>query len=426
MKRLAVCISIAVAVSVLAATCAAQAAPRSRAAIVQRLNATVSAIDELNVPGAVIGITGDAVGRYQRAFGVAAPGVRMTPDSEFRIGSITKTFTATAILELVDRGKLKLGDRLSRWFPRVAFSRVITIRQLLNMTSGIWDEGGAGSLLSSWINAHCVTGQPSPDCGRYWSPQQIVNLAIRQGPQYRPGIWSYSDTNYVLLAAIAQRVTHKPFWLLLRQMIFAPLGLHHTFFPTSSLHVPAPATVGYQTVPVTNKKGRVVGFRYVPGPVLSPSTLFGAGAMISTLGDLQVWAKALATGALLTPKTQALRMQFLPTPFIEYPLLGSGVDTGYTLTYGLGLANAGGMLGHNGVVDPPGYTTELWYSPKQHGSLVLLFNSITGCADPADLKFGGDLADVAAATLAKIAYGSSLVRVGGVPAFECTHAIATR
>jgi D-alanyl-D-alanine carboxypeptidase len=400
------------------------AARTSRAAIVQRLDATVAAIEQLNVPGGVIGITGDAVGRYRRAFGVAAPGVPMSLDSEFRIGSVTKTFTATVILQLVDRGRLKLGDRLSRWFPGIPFSRVITIRQLLNMTSGIWDEGGSGSLLSNWINANCVTGQPSPDCGRYWSPQQIINLATQQGPQYRPGIWSYSDTNYVLLAAIAERVTHKPYWLLLQQMVLNPLHLRHTFFPTSTLTIPTPATIGYQQTEVTDKKGRVIGFRYVPGPVTSPSTLFGAGAMISTLGDLQVWAKALGTGELLSPEAQELRMQFLPTGFIEFPLAGSGVDTGYTLTYGLGLADAGGMLGHNGVVDPPGYTAELWYLPQQHGSLVLLFNSITGCADPADPKYGGDLADVAAATLAKIAYGSSLVRTGGLPSFECTQAIA--
>src|SRR5262249_12273041 len=106
------------------------------------------------------------------------------------------------------------GRPAVRLVPRVPFSRVIRIRQLLNMTSGIWDEGGAGSLLSNWITANCVTGQPSATCGQYCSPQQIVDLAIRRGPRYRPGIWSYSDTNYVLLAAIAQRVTGQPFWLL--------------------------------------------------------------------------------------------------------------------------------------------------------------------------------------------------------------------
>jgi D-alanyl-D-alanine carboxypeptidase len=110
---------------------------------------------------------------------------------------------------------------------------------------------------------------------------------------------------------------------LLKQMIFEPLGMHHTFFPTSSLVVPPPATVGYQQVPVTDKKGRVIGFQYVPGPVLSPSTLFGAGAIISTFGDLQIWAKALGTGSLLTPGAQALRMQFLPTPIIEFRWQGA-------------------------------------------------------------------------------------------------------
>lgn len=334
----------------------------------------------------------------------------MTIDDHFRIGSISKTFTGTVILELVDRHRLRLDDPISKWEPRVPNAKRISIRMLLNMTSGIWDEGTPGSLLSKSLAKRCILGQPSPGCSLYWQPQQLVDLAIKQGAAYPPGVVDYSDTNYMLLAIIAQRVTHQPFGTLLRRLIFNPLHLRHTSFPTRSLAVPRPATVGY--LPKVTAAGAIT--QYLPGPLLSPSATFGAGNIISTLGDLQVWARALGTGSLLKRATQRLRLQVGPFPSLFLPLAGTGLNTGLMLGYGLGVINAGGLLGHNGVVSPPGYSAELWYLPKRQGSVIVLLNSLTPCGSS-----GALLSDAVAGSLAETAFGSALQRVA-VPPIACT------
>jgi D-alanyl-D-alanine carboxypeptidase len=410
---------VAVAVCLLAAAQAprASATAESHAQLVARLNNVVARVEALRVPGGVIGVSGTGIGGYQRAFGLSAPGVPMKLDSEFRIASITKTFTATVILELVDRGKLKLSDRISRWEPRLPYSRIVTIRQLLNMTSSIFDEGGAGSLLVEWEQQNCALAEPTPACSQHdWSPQSIVNLAIRQGPQFLPGIWNYSDTNYVLLGLIAQDVTHKPLWLLLKQLIFDPLHLRHTRFPTSSTAMPAPAAMGFQLHgKLVDRKKKKISWGYFPGPVPNPSTLAGAGAIVSDLADLRVWARALATGALLKPRTQRLRLQLLNTGFAFPPLAGTGFEAGLPVSYGLGIGNMGGLLGHNGQYGPL-YTSEMWYSPRYHGSVVVLLNSYTPCPALAPV---GHVADAVAVSLARIAYGASVQRVAGGPLSGC-------
>lgn len=419
MKRLAVTAIVACVCWAPALAQAKTGPPSStRARALSRLNRVVSNVERLNIPGGVIGVSDDGIGNYRRAFGIAAPGVPMTLGSEFRVASITKTFTATVILELVDRGKLKLNQSIARWEPRLRDARFITIANLLNMTSSIYDEGGPGSLLSQWIVKNCTPPKVTPACSKhYWSPQSIVDLAIRQGPQFAPGVYSYSDTNYVLLAMIAQDVTHKPFAILLKRMIFKPLHLRHTFFPTRSTTMPAPATAGYQIGPAPAGKGKQpTALRYTRGPQMTPSVLFGAGAIVTNLSDLQTWARALAVGSLLTPKTQRLRLHLLSTGFAFSPLGGTGISAGMPVSYGLGIASLGGLLGHNGA-EAPWYTSEMWYSRRRHGSVVVLYNSYTPCITPGHPAAGtaGELADTTAVSLARIAYGSSTAGVAGTP-----------
>lgn len=397
---------------VLALAAAQPASARDQGRHVRReLNQVVASVAKLGVPGGVIGVTGGPVVSYAKAFGIAAPGRRMTLDNHFRLASVTKTFTATAILELVDRRRLRLNQTIARWEPRIPNAKRITIRMLLGMTSGIWDEGGSGpggrqSLLSKWTDRHCALTAPMPDCGRYWSPQAIVNLAIREGPAaYPPGVYYYSDTNYALLALIAQKVTHTPFATLVKRLILTPLHMRQTSFPTRTLKVAAPATSGYMPFPENTPT------RYVPGTLPSPSGLIGAGNSVSTLHDLRIWARALATGALLTPATQRIRLQVLPIAGGFYPLVGSGLRSALPLSYGLGITRVGNLLGHNGEFAPAGYTAELWYLPRAHGSVVVLLNSITPCAL-------GLLSDALAGTLAEVAYGQAASGAVSVPGFK--------
>ena len=110
----------------------------------QELDLVVNQIKGYGIPGGVVGVTGGRIGSFQRAFGIAAPGQAMTLADHFRVGSVTKTFTATVILELVDRRRLSLDTPIAKWEPNIPNAKRITIRMLLGMRSGIWDEGGLG------------------------------------------------------------------------------------------------------------------------------------------------------------------------------------------------------------------------------------------------------------------------------------------
>jgi D-alanyl-D-alanine carboxypeptidase len=372
--------------------------PSSTAAAGTRhLSNVVRAVEALGVPGGVIGVTGGAAGTFERAFGTAGPGRAMALGDHFRIGSVTKTFTASVILELVDRHVLSLSDRLSRWEPHVPGARRITIAMLLGMRSGIWDEGGTGpggkpSLLSVWASRHCSGRDPA--CSkRVWTPQQIVNLAIRQGPAYPPGTWYYSDTNYVILGIIAHEVTQQPFAQLVRRLVLNPLHLRHTSFPVGSTAMPKPAAVGY--VPGARN-------RYQRANVLNPSATFAAGNMVSTLRDLQKWSRAFTAGTLLSRRTRRLQRQMFLTPAAAPPLAGTGATATLVTRYGLGLANLSNMVGHNGFLPVDGYSAEMWSLPRG-GTVVELLNSVAVCQ-------GEFLADALNSSLAQVAFGRALYR----------------
>jgi D-alanyl-D-alanine carboxypeptidase len=391
--------------------------------IVQRLDGVVKALTALETPGYVLGVTGGDVGRFERSVGVRDLSTKkpMTLNTHFRIGSITKTFTATVILKLVERGRLHLNDPISKWEPGVPNARRITIKMLLNMTSGIWDEGGVGpngepSTLSAFMIEWCDF-RPTPKfCHHYFSPQKIVDLAIKDsknithGPAYPPGVWYYSDTNFVMLGIIAQRVTGKPFGSLLKHYVFDPLHLKDTSFPTRTLSLPSPSASGnWLTENATHQ------IAYVPQLQPSPSSFFSAGAVVSTLHDLQIWARALGTGALLTPSMQRLRLQLVKAGLSFAPLAGTSPTIGLAGGYGLGIADIGGMLGHNGEV--PGYTAEMWYLPSVKGTVVALFNNTTPCVQTP--KVADILADTAWISLAQNAFGSSLQRFGLEAPYTC-------
>src|SRR2546423_1262415 len=144
MRRRAVAwVGMAVAVLIaVAGPPAAQAIGRQQ--IRAEFNLVVNQIQSYGIPGGVVGVTGGRVGSYQRAFGVAQPGQAMQLSDHFRIGSVTKTFTATVILELVDQNKLSLDTPIAKWEPNIPNAKRITIRMLLGMRSGIWDEEGLG------------------------------------------------------------------------------------------------------------------------------------------------------------------------------------------------------------------------------------------------------------------------------------------
>ena len=142
----------------------------------------------------------------------------MQPGDVLRVGSVTKTFTTVIVLKLVEEGRLGLDDLIAKWFPDFPNSQEITIRQLFNHTSGITE-----------IIPKVLMRSILP--GTYWKPDELVALIAGDGSNFTPrGTFEYSNTNYIMLGLIAEKITGKPFAQLLHEDIIDPLGLRNTYF----------------------------------------------------------------------------------------------------------------------------------------------------------------------------------------------------
>jgi D-alanyl-D-alanine carboxypeptidase len=288
-------------------------------------------------PGLVVGVTSPQ-GSFLYATGYSnlATHAPMQTNQVLRIGSITKTFMATVILQLAQQGKLSLNDPLSKYEPQIPNASSITIRELLNMTSGI--RHGSSPLPNAQNPQRSLT------------PQQVIANTTRRPLLFTPGTkYSYSDTGYLILGEVATKVTGTDIGTLIQRQILQPLGLHHTVYDPSS-PLPAPAAHGYrfqhgQAQDTTNWNEGWAG---------------SAGAMASTVGDLEAWAPALATGkGILNPSMQQQRLQM--------------VNTGVGANYGLGILQYGASFGHDGEV--MGYNATVLYSPQAKTALVVLGNT---------------------------------------------------
>jgi D-alanyl-D-alanine carboxypeptidase len=312
----------------------------------KHLDAAVSdTLRRTGVPGAIVGVWGSHC-RYEKAVGIAdkATGAPMRTDFYSRIGSETKTFTITGVLQLVDEGKIGLDDPIATYVPGVPEGDRITLRQLAGMRSGLFpysaDEDFVNALLA--------------DPNRPWTPQELLSYSFRHPLDFQPGQGlEYSNTNTILLGLVVEKVSGLPLHKYVRQRIAEPLQLEHTLFPTDA-SFPKPHAQGYTQQ--TPDGSETVATDW------NPSWGWAAGAMISTLHDLRTWGRAVATGALLSPETQAQRLQTVSAPPLP-------PDVGY----GLGIFVAEGWIGHNGSL--PGYESLTLYLPQQQTTLVVLLNS---------------------------------------------------
>ena len=275
-----------------------------------------------------------------------ATGQPMRPQDKVHIASITKTFVATVVLQLAAEGRLSLHDSVQKWLPGVITGHgyhpaQITIRQLLQHTSGLRDYTSEPGFLTPQSLA------------KTWQPQQLVNIAVRLGPPLNG--WHYSNTNYILLGMIIAKVTgHSPITEI-RRRIVVPLGLHDTTFPLTSKQIPAPYAHGYfGPIDVTN--------------LVSPSVAWTAGAMISTIGDVARFYRALLTGRLLPPEQQRELLTTIPVH-----------DTGelFAEHYGLGVYRVhlpcGTAWGHDGGY-PGGFKTYAYTSPNGSRQAAIVYN----------------------------------------------------
>lgn len=275
-----------------------------------------------------------------------ATGQPMRPQDRVHIGSITKTFVATVVLQLAAEGRLSLNDSVQKWLPGVIKEHGyqparITIRELMQHTSGLRDYTSKPGFVTP------------PNLARRWRPRQLVNIALRLGPPVHG--WLYSNTNYILLGMIIQKVTgHSPITEV-RRRILVPLGLHATSFPLISKQIPAPYAHGYfGPVDVTN--------------LVNPSVAWTAGAMISTVGDVARFYRALLTGRLLPPAQRRELLSAIPVH-----------DSGelFAEHYGLGIYRVhlpcGTAWGHDGGY-PGGFKSFAYTSPNGSRQAVMVYN----------------------------------------------------
>ncbi|WP_308312753.1 serine hydrolase domain-containing protein [Streptomyces sp. ISL-11] len=319
--------------------------PRLTPAVAAKLDTAVrQTMREAQVPGVIVGLWAPGKGSYVRAFGVAdkATGAPMETGFNTRIGSQTKTFTVTALLQLVDQGKVGLDDAIGTYIAGVPNGDRITLRELAGMRSGLFnyseDEDFDKALIS--------------DPKRPFQPQELLDYSFKHSVQFAPGEkFEYSNTNLILLGLVVEKVTGRPLHEVVERDVLKPAGLRHTLFPTGA-EFPAPHAQGYTD---QSASGEIVD-----ATDWDPSWAWAAGAMISDLQDLRSWARTLATGALLTPATQAERLK---TTSIGVP--GAG--------YGLGIFDVQGWIGHNGSL--PGYESLGVYLPQAKATMVVILNT---------------------------------------------------
>ncbi|MFB7666453.1 serine hydrolase domain-containing protein [Kitasatospora sp. NPDC056138] len=275
----------------------------------------------------------DERGEWVGSAGVRRLGESARPpaDGRFRIGSTTKTFTATVVLQLVAEGRIGLDSPVDDHLPRFGLDRRITVRMLLQHTSGLFNHTGEyyddGTVAPGipWQGQEYVDNQ-----FHTYRPEELVRLALSKPARFEPGTdWSYSNTNYVLAKLLVEEVTGRSLAQEMRRLILQPLGLSGTVAPGTSPEIPEPHAHGYYRY---EHAGR---WKVVDVTRFNVSWISAAGDMISTTADLHTFFSALMSGKLL-PDPLLAQMR---TP---HPELG----------YGLGLfaqeTDRGTIFHHNG------------------------------------------------------------------------------
>ncbi|MGH0945184.1 serine hydrolase domain-containing protein [Bacillus mycoides] len=290
---------------------------------------------QLGFPG-VLAKTSEGGKTWSYAAGVANLSSKkpIKTDFRFRIGSVTKTFTATVVLQLAEENSLNLDDSIEKWLPGVIQGngyddKQITIRQLLNHTSGI-----AEYTRSKGFNLM--------DTKKSYRAEELVKMGISMPPDFAPGkSWSYSNTGYVLLGILIETVTGNSYAEEIENRIIEPLELSNTFLPGNSSVIPGTKHArGYIQLDGASEPKDVTYY--------NPSMGSSAGDMISTADDLNKFFSYLLGGKLL--KEQQLKQMLTTVPTGEAALGRYGLGI-----YETKLPNGVSIWGHGGSI--PGFVT---------------------------------------------------------------------
>lgn len=307
---------------------------------------TDSIIQNTTVPGIVAIVVDHQRGiNWLYAAGVSDKETQAPMDSSFtfRIASNTKTFTATVLLQLVDEGKLTLNDKLSDYFPDYPKSDSITVGMLLNMTSGIFDYFYDGQFLDSYLTNPL----------KVYSPLELATIGGSNPFTSNPGAgWAYSNTNYILLGMIIEKITGNSIEEEINNRIILPMQLTHTGYLNTGTDFPGPHAHGYY-FPDVNDYGDMTA----PYDI---SRAGAAGSMYSTPREMQRYVEQLVGGGLLSDTLQNRRLN-------DMQYVG-----GLFGNYGLGLLKNGSFYGHGGTLW--GFTSVIFHSNEKNSTIVIYFN----------------------------------------------------
>lgn len=276
----------------------------------------------------------------------------LASDALFPVYSITKTFVAVLTLRLVEIERLRLDQCVAEWLPDLPHATEITIRHLLNQTSGIPDYGDQ-RLYHEAVRAH--PGKP-------WDLDAILACALEKSWMFDPGTsWAYANPNYWIIGHIIEHVTGQSLHTALTGHLFAPLGLTQTVYPEAEV---VPFTPGWSQYLDTDAPEIDISTDYHPGWA-GP-----AGALLSTAAEVAQFYDTVLAGNFLQPDSQ--------TALLELTLVPGEHPEWYQPYYGLGLmcqkgTSLGTMYGHGG--SGPGYQTLAQYIPDHNLTAVVLSNS---------------------------------------------------
>ncbi|APR82744.1 D-alanyl-D-alanine carboxypeptidase [Minicystis rosea] len=302
-----------------------------------------AARDKQKVKHAALGVGTPRCGKIIVYSDAASATVKPTPESLWQIGSSTKTFIAATVLNLAEAGELGVDDALADYLPDFPNAENITLRQLLNHTSGIFD----------YLQTPEVTQAVQAHPGSAVTADQLIAYATAHPPNFEPGKgWAYSNTNFIILGRVIEKATGADLGETVRARSIALAGLGHTFL--ASAEEPVGALVpGFQGGPEVTT-------------LVNPTWFGTAGSMRSTVSDVLEWAEKLyGTDDVLSPAAKAEMTTTVATD-VSYLRYGMGlVQWDASKTAGNGVA-----YGHFGFV--PGYQTEFLYHPETKVAIVAL------------------------------------------------------
>lgn len=331
----------------------ANAAP-ARADLGARIDKALSATYKADAPGITIIVVKDGKTLLRKGYGLADVAQRrpLTPDTVLHIASITKQFTSTAVLMLVDEGKIKLDDDITVYLPDYpTHGKKISIEHLLTHTSGIVS----------------YTSKDNTDRPKDPTVQQMIDTFKNDPLEFAPGSrYKYNNSGYYLLGAIIEKVSGETYDKFVEKRIFVPLGMTRTAYQGHERGKTVPA-LGY----IQSPQG------FTPSPPIIPSGPYAAGALVSTVDDLARWDAAVSNGKLL----KAASWQRAFTPYV----LSTGKETTYGYGWELGSFRGAKAVFHDGGID--GFNSFALRLPDEKVYVAVLSNAETGIAPASDAAY---------------------------------------